>query len=93
MADGGRWCGMRCASAWGQATLTVRPCLDLGPGGRLVVVDCRHATTTLTIVGGPGVAVVPDELAARLALARHHALEGCRCTTRLRRRSGQEGRC
>lgn len=75
-----------------RATLTITRRPDLGPGGREVVIDCEHAVTTITVVELPTPAAgVPDALAARLAVRKHHQIEGCRCTRTLRRRYGGDG--
>jgi hypothetical protein len=72
------------------ATIRVRPLP--GTDTREVVIDCKHATTTATIVQPPGVAVhLSDVEVARVALARHYGEEACRCTRRLRQRYGLEG--
>jgi hypothetical protein len=69
------------------ATLSVH---DLD-GGRVVQVDCPHATTTVAYLPARG-DVADDRMLTRLTLAKHYAEEGCRCTRHLRRRYGLEVR-
>lgn len=69
------------------ATLTAVPAPDLAPGARVITIDCRHGTTTLTVVPprDPD-AYKPHEAASvRLALLKHYTEEGCNCTRRLAR--------
>jgi len=69
----------------GAATLDVR---DLGDGVRLVAVDCRHATTSATVLVPVGAAAPPTVDVARVVIQRHYVAEGCACTARLRQRYG-----
>jgi hypothetical protein len=73
-----------------QATLTAEPAPDLAPDARQITIDCKHGTTTLTIVPPrDSTAAKPHEAACvRLALLKHYSEEGCRCTRQLRRRYG-----
>ncbi len=68
------------------ATLDIAERGDLAPGARVLSVDCAHATTTITVVPGP--LPVADALLVRVALVKHFAEEGCRCTKALRQRYG-----
>ncbi len=75
-----------------SATLTDVPVPMLGEDVKQIVVDCRHGTTTLTIVAPNPEAMQRQEMAAtRLALVKHYEEERCRCTRRLRKRYGVEG--
>lgn len=72
------------------ATLTATPAPELAPGARQITIDCRHGTTSLTMIPprNPD-AYRPHEAACvRLALLKHYSEEGCRCTRRLRERYG-----
>jgi hypothetical protein len=71
-----------------KATLDIVPRPDLGAGGRILTLDCPHATTTVVVatLDGPDAPGMDDVTAARAALARHYDAEGCRCTRQLRRR-------
>jgi hypothetical protein len=55
---------------------------QLGPAWRRVEVDCRHATTGVSYANGDAVQFTDADM-ARVALARHHGEEGCRCTRKL----------
>ena len=72
------------------ATLAITHRPDLGERGRVLTIDCEHGVTTLAIAEGEdtGAVRVPDELIARIAVARHYDAEGCACTAGLRRRYG-----
>lgn len=65
------------------ATLTTEPIA----GGSLIVVDCAHGTTQVSLVNGQATGIT-EVHAAALALARHYDAERCRCTRSLRRRYG-----
>lgn len=62
-------------------------------GERALVIDCRHATTTIVVTNGTGAGApqISDVAAVRMGLARHHAEQGCGCTRALRRRYGPVG--
>jgi hypothetical protein len=66
-----------------QATLEFHPLPEVSPLARMIVLDCEHGTTRVAIgehAHGPH---IDDADAVCMALARHHAEEGCRCTRRL----------
>lgn len=65
------------------ATLRVIPNdRTYGPAGTRYEVDCKHATTGLTVLHGTG--ETPPDLAKAMVVARHYAEEGCQCTRQLR---------
>jgi hypothetical protein len=53
------------------------------PRARRIEIDCLHATTGISILEGADTPHIDDGDAVRMALARHHAEEGCRCTAQL----------
>jgi hypothetical protein len=70
-----------------SATLKIDRYPDIGPGARVVVVDCRHGTTQIAVVEAPGLSV-PDQALVHAVLRRHYVEESCCCTRDLCRRSG-----
>lgn len=62
------------------ATARVTTAPDLGPDGRRLVIDCRHGTSTVSLIVPPGAdpGLADPELLA-LALDYHEAAEGCGC--------------
>jgi len=69
------------------ATLRIDAAPDL-LNVRTVTVDCEHGVTTLAIGEGEHGPRFSDQLAASVAVMRHHEEEGCACTAELRRRYG-----
>ncbi len=69
-----------------DATLTT----EVIAGERALVIDCRHATTTILVTNGtaPDAPQISDVAVVQMGLARHHGEQGCRCTLALRRRYG-----
>jgi hypothetical protein len=63
------------------ATLRSTTAPELGPGGRRLVIDCRHGTTYIDqFIPPTGSPVVLSERAmVALAVTRHEAEEGCGC--------------
>ena len=69
------------------ATLAARDAPDLGPGWRVIELDCDHGTTQSAYKNGAAVPL-SDAAVVRVMLLRHSAAERCRCTRRLRKRYG-----
>jgi hypothetical protein len=66
-----------------EATLTITPLpVEVGTA-RQVVLDCRHGTTRILACEHPNGVQISEDDAVRVALARHHEAEGCRCTRQL----------
>jgi hypothetical protein len=65
------------------ATLRTIPLPKLSPRARRIEVDCEHGTTSISVLERENTPHVDDADAIRMALARHHAEEGCACTRRL----------
>ena len=72
------------------ATLTTEAAPALAPDARVITVDCKHGTTSLTLIPPRDPAAYkPHEAACvRLALLKHWSVEGCNCTRKLRQRYG-----
>lgn len=73
-----------------HAILTITPAPAIGPGGRKLVIDCPHGTTTGHLL--PGLPSVSQTDVLQLLLIRHDAAERCRCTRKLWRRVRQADR-
>lgn len=67
------------------ATLTT----EFIDGNRILVLDCKHATTRAALIGPPGEAPpIGEAIMVSMVLFRHYEAEGCDCTAELRRRYG-----
>jgi hypothetical protein len=69
------------------AKLTARDAPDLGPGWRVLELDCDHGTTQSAYKNGDA-APLSDTAVVRVMLLRHYDAERCNCTRKLRRRYG-----
>jgi hypothetical protein len=65
-----------------QATLKTTALPELGPEWRRVVVDCPHASTSISYANGDRLAC-DDETMARVVLVQHYTLEDCTCIRKL----------
>jgi hypothetical protein len=65
------------------ATLRTLPLPEFSAQSRRIEIACAHATTGISIFETPSTVHVDDADAVRMALARHHAEEGCACTRQL----------
>ena len=73
-----------------DATLTIAPAPEHGPGVRSIVLDCEHGRTEAAYANGTALtaAQLADAAVVQAVIARHYETERCRCTAALRKRYG-----